>query len=202
MTSQPHAAIQDLVDLSDHPVRLGPKNAVTPKFDMPRDMSGFSTLEAKMLGAIHAVGLLEPVAEYQFDRGCCGHTKRRHRYGECEDCAVPWLNESVSGTVNGNPVTTNLSIRYYGPRSSHDYIPARRWRFDFAWPDRMVAVECEGGTYTGGRHTTGVGFEKDAEKYDEAALRGWTVLRFTQRQITSGVAIELVERALTVTEVQ
>lgn len=79
----------------------------------------------------------------------------------------------------------------------HDFDHKRMWRFDFAWPDLMVAVECEGGTYTGGRHTTGAGFEKDAEKYAEAVARGWTVLRFTQRQITSGAALEALERVLT-----
>lgn len=72
----------------------------------------------------------------------------------------------------------------------------RRWRFDLAWPDERLAVEVEGGTWTGGRHTRGAGFEADAEKYAEAVLSGWRVLRVTGAMIRSGRAVALVERAL------
>jgi len=61
--------------------------------------------------------------------------------------------------------------------------PFRRWRFDFAWPDRMVAVECEGGTWSGGRHIRGKGFEGDCEKYNAAAALGWTALRATAKML-------------------
>jgi len=55
----------------------------------------------------------------------------------------------------------------------------RRWRFDFAWPDLKVAVECEGGTWSRGRHVRGKGFEGDCQKYNAAAVLGWKVLRVT-----------------------
>ena len=55
----------------------------------------------------------------------------------------------------------------------------RDWRFDFAWPRRRVAVELEGGTWTGGRHVRGDGFARDCEKYNLAALHGWRVIRLT-----------------------
>jgi len=55
----------------------------------------------------------------------------------------------------------------------------RRWRFDEAWPARKVAVELEGGVYSGGRHVRPEGFEKDCEKYNAAVSLGWRVLRFT-----------------------
>ena len=72
----------------------------------------------------------------------------------------------------------------------------RRWRFDFAWPDLKLAVEVEGGTWAGGRHTTGSGFEKDCEKYNSAAAQGWTVLRYTGGLIKSGAAIQQIEAVL------
>ncbi|MCZ7539740.1 MAG: hypothetical protein M5U29_07505 [Anaerolineae bacterium] len=56
---------------------------------------------------------------------------------------------------------------------------SRRWRFDFAWPAQRVAVECDGGTYTGGRHTRGGGYRRDAEKLNAAAALGWRVFRVT-----------------------
>ena len=51
-------------------------------------------------------------------------------------------------------------------------------------------------TWTRGRHTRGRGFTADCEKYAEAALQGWTVLRFTRQQIESGYALECAEKAL------
>ena len=59
----------------------------------------------------------------------------------------------------------------------HRFAAPRRWRFDFAHTETLTAVEIEGGTWIGGRHTRGSGFVADAEKYNEAALMGWTVFR-------------------------
>lgn len=59
------------------------------------------------------------------------------------------------------------------------FAPGRRWRFDFACPTTKIAVELEGGAWTGGRHTRGAGFIADCEKYNEATLNGWTVFRLT-----------------------
>ena len=84
------------------------------------------------------------------------------------------------------------------PRADREYRfhPARRWRFDFAWPDRKIAVEVEGGTWSGGRHTRGSGFEADCDKYNAAALDGWKVFRFTGKHIDSGKAVLIMRAAL------
>ena len=74
----------------------------------------------------------------------------------------------------------------------------RRWRFDFAWPAAMVALEVEGATWAGGRHTRGKGFAADCEKYNEAAVLGWTVLRVTGDMVRQGEALKFAERALAV----
>jgi len=55
----------------------------------------------------------------------------------------------------------------------------RRWRFDFAFVKERIGIEVEGGTWNGGRHSTGAGQSKDAEKYNAATLKAWSVLRFT-----------------------
>lgn len=61
----------------------------------------------------------------------------------------------------------------------HRFAAPRRWRFDFAHTPTSVAIELEGGVYAGGRHTRGAGYEKDCEKYNHAAARGWAVFRLT-----------------------
>jgi len=63
------------------------------------------------------------------------------------------------------------------------FAPPRKWRFDFAWPFNKIAVEIEGGAWIGGRHNRASGFIKDAEKYNNAALLGWRVLRYTPQNI-------------------
>jgi len=83
----------------------------------------------------------------------------------------------------------------------------RKWRFDFAWPDLMIAVEAEGGAEMHGRrtkqgkvlksgHLTVSGFRKDCEKYNEAAALGWCVLRFSGAMIKDGTAIKTIERVV------
>jgi len=72
----------------------------------------------------------------------------------------------------------------------------RRWRFDLAWTDRHLAVECDGGIWIGGRHTRGAGAESDCEKISEAVALGWRVMRVSQKMIEEGRALELVELAL------
>ena len=83
------------------------------------------------------------------------------------------------------------------PEQEYRFHPVRKWRFDFAYPDKLLAIEVEGGTWTSGRHTRGPGFEKDCEKYNAAVMLGWRVLRYTTGMITSGVAINQIEKAIT-----
>lgn len=91
--------------------------------------------------------------------------------------------------------------------SEHRFHPERRWRFDFVFPKYNLAVEIEGGTYSHGRrnklghtmksrHLTPTGFYQDCEKYAEAAIQGWSVLRFDSRMVREGSAFDYTLRAL------
>jgi very-short-patch-repair endonuclease len=82
------------------------------------------------------------------------------------------------------------------PQRELKFHPSRKWRFDFAFPTHMLAVEVEGGVWTGGRHTRGKGFTDDCEKYNQAALLGWRVLRFPADTIKSGEALRMIEECL------
>jgi very-short-patch-repair endonuclease len=82
------------------------------------------------------------------------------------------------------------------PVQEHRPMAARNWRFDFAWPERQVALEVEGGTWANGRHNRGRGYESDARKYNAATLAGWRVLRATGDMVRSGEAVAAVREAL------
>ena len=68
--------------------------------------------------------------------------------------------------------------------------PDRKWRFDFAIRSIRVAIEIEGGTYCGGRHTRPEGFARDCEKYNAASMLGWTVLKLDRKMIKERKRLE------------
>ena len=82
------------------------------------------------------------------------------------------------------------------PEREFRFHKTRRWRFDFAWPELMFAVEVEGGGWSGGRHTRGSGFTKDLEKYSEAMALGWNIYRVDGALINSGKAIEVIKQLI------
>ena len=82
------------------------------------------------------------------------------------------------------------------PEREYRFAPPRRWRFDFAWPAAMLALEVEGGVWSTGGHTSGKGFTDDCEKMNEALIRGWRVLRVTGQQVKSGAAVDWLRRAM------
>jgi len=92
-----------------------------------------------------------------------------------------------------------MQIREAGlpePVLEHRFAPPRRWRFDLFFYVEAVAVEVEGGVWTGGRHTRPSGFLKDIEKYNEATRLGFSVYRVTPSMIKSGEAIALLRKVL------
>jgi len=73
------------------------------------------------------------------------------------------------------------------PEAEYRFHPKRKWRFDFAYPQKKIAIECEGAIWTCGRHTRGGGFITDCRKYNTAAIMGWTVLRYPYCMIREAV---------------
>lgn len=77
------------------------------------------------------------------------------------------------------------------PEREFQFAEGRKWAFDFAWLDKMIAVEIEGGTKFGkSRHSRGAGFENDAKKYNTATRLGWKVYRYTTAMVERGDAIK------------
>jgi hypothetical protein len=82
------------------------------------------------------------------------------------------------------------------PLIEHRFHVTRRWRFDYAWPEHLIALEVEGGVWVGGRHTSGAGFVKDMEKYNEAACLGWRIIRCQPRELCSTKTVDTIKRAM------
>jgi very-short-patch-repair endonuclease len=102
---------------------------------------------------------------------------------------------------SGLEIHLALSMRAAGlpePEREYRFHPTRKWRLDFAWPVRMLAVEVEGGVYRGGGHSSVAGIKRDIEKSNALALGGWRLLRFHGDQVRSGEATEIIKRALEV----
>lgn len=72
--------------------------------------------------------------------------------------------------------------------AEHKIIATRKWAWDFAIPERKLAIELHGGTWTHGRHTRGAGFQRDREKMNAAQVAGWDVLEFTTEDVLRGRA--------------
>ena len=82
------------------------------------------------------------------------------------------------------------------PEREYKFHKTRRWRWDFAWVGRKLAVEVNGGTWVKSGHTSGGGIARDYEKVNAGQLCGWRVLQFTKGMIEDGTAIELITEAL------
>jgi hypothetical protein len=115
--------------------------------------------------------------------------KRRH-VGQWAD--VPSAQPGPGDTLLLHIRATKIPI----PAREWRFMSERQFRFDFAWPEKMIAAEIEGGTWVSGAHNRGGHFESDCIKYAEAILRGWSVFRFTTAMVESGVAVGYLERAL------
>lgn len=78
------------------------------------------------------------------------------------------------------------------PEREFRFAPPRRWRADYFFPippddtSPPLALEIEGGVFTGGRHTRGAGFLKDCEKYNTMTAMGIRLIRLTPQQLENG----------------
>lgn len=81
------------------------------------------------------------------------------------------------------------------PVAEYQFCEGRKWRFDWCWPEIDVALEVEGGIWNNGAHVRGGHFLSDMEKYNEACIAGWRVLRCTPDDMQTGKVMELLKRA-------
>lgn len=82
--------------------------------------------------------------------------------------------------------TFDLHCRVNGLTPDREFMfhPSRKWRIDFAWPDRKLAVEIESSV-----HRIKSRFAGDLDKYNALNRAGWMLLRYTSKMVTAGDAI-------------
>lgn len=67
----------------------------------------------------------------------------------------------------------------------------RMWRFDFAIPILMVAIEVQGGLYAPqSGHRSKEGVEKDYEKLNAAQQQGWKVFQITATNLDDAAYLQ------------
>lgn len=67
------------------------------------------------------------------------------------------------------------------------------WRYDFFFADYDLAVELNGGNWSGGRHTRPQALQSEYRKINAAALLGHTLLIFDTGMVKSGEAVQRVK---------
>lgn len=79
--------------------------------------------------------------------------------------------------------------------SEYKFHDTRKWRFDFASLEHKIAIECDGAVWSNGRHTRGSGYVGDMEKFNQAALYGFRVLKFQPKEMLTKNTAEIIKKA-------
>lgn len=89
------------------------------------------------------------------------------------------------------------------PATQFKFCDTRRWQTDFAWPEKKILVEIEGGIWRrdrfgnwAGAHSHPLNILRDIEKYNHMALLGYRLFRFSDRELKDGSAIEMMRKVL------
>ena len=82
------------------------------------------------------------------------------------------------------------------PVRQYRYVPWRRLKADFAWPDQSLLAEVQGGIFTRQAHGSIKGVLADIDRLNAATMAGWRLLRVTPAMIKDGTALILIEGAL------
>lgn len=77
------------------------------------------------------------------------------------------------------------------PKRNYLFMPGRKLELDFAWPERMIAVEVQGMV-----HRIKGRFNDDMEKRALALLAGWRILEIGGREIRSGKAATWIQQLM------
>lgn len=127
---------------------------------------GFSLKQLEELKAAGKIqGYTESVKKYS--------TKSRKNIpGKKGSKNTDWLKLHLVAWCGAHKLNLEEELKFH---------PERKWRFDFAIPELMVAIEYEGLGFKKTGHTTSEGFTANTEKYNAGAGLGWKIYRYTYK---------------------
>lgn len=102
----------------------------------------------------------------------------------------------MASTLEKQFASQLLAARLPEPEKEFLFSDDREWRFDFAWPSVLLAIEIHGGGWVEGKHHREAGMSKDARKHADAVLAGWTVVAFPGGMVKSGEAIRYTAKLI------
>ena len=123
-------------------------------------------------------------------------TEKEWANGQAKPAKKPLLLQKPRSAGEEGLEMALKAVRAPSWLAEYRFDPKRRWRADFAWPEAKLLVEVEGGSFSNGRHNRSLGFEADCEKYAEAVIQGWRVIRVTTAMVEDGRALGFIMRAL------
>ena len=94
----------------------------------------------------------------------------------------------------------NQTFPLHTPIREYHFHPTRKFRFDFCWPTRKIAVEVQG---QGPGHNSLPGMTQDYDKHLSALLLGWRVVFLTSRHLSPkriDTTLLLISRLLNIQE--
>ena len=136
--------------------------------------------------------------------------KDLEKHLESQGIATPKKKRTSKVQPKLSPVLFVEMCKRHGlPRPEPEVVfcHGRKWAFDWLFrlpmPGAMdgiyevhVAVEIQGGLFSGGRHTRGAALLAEYEKLNTAQIMGYKVLLFTPQQVKSGEAFPIIHKAL------
>lgn len=75
-------------------------------------------------------------------------------------------------------------------------VMGRKWRFDFVFLKERLAIEVQGGLFSGGRHVRGAALVAEYAKLNAAAELGYRCLFIQPRELCTLETVNLIKRCL------
>ena len=82
------------------------------------------------------------------------------------------------------------------PIIEYRFYLGRRHKSDFAWPTEKVALEVQGGVYTGQAHGSITGILKGIEKDNLYSMAGWLQLKCLPNTLLKQDTVNMIQRCL------
>lgn len=110
--------------------------------------------------------------------------------------SAPKQKQKKEPSVGERLLSKQLDLLKIPYATEFKFHPKRKWSADFVIEGYPILVEVEGGVFSNGGHTRGSGYTTDCEKYSNAAMLGYYVIRGTTEQVRKGHVLIWIEEMM------